>query len=191
MSVILALALGLAAVAVGLALCHREIRALRRAIAALDEGNGRRAAAIVAGLQSLREPLEAVRAGVEELSPNRRETVEQRAPTATAPEPTGLRLDLPRATDDERDSEGETRLVRQPTAAELLAAGAVRPASGRRRITPRSVLGAVCRMCEGGGMVRARSSALESCSGCGGSGYIDPEDEIAPTSDERKAQLPG
>jgi hypothetical protein len=47
-------------------------------------------------------------------------------------------------------------------------------------------------MCEGGGVVRARSGALEGCRGCDGSGYIDPAGEDANgAGDERKAQLPG
>ncbi|MFT3767530.1 MAG: YuiA family protein [Minicystis sp.] len=269
-----------AVVVVGFAACHRELRIIRRGLGAIDEGHGRRTAAIVVGLQGLREPLEAIRAGVEELSPNRRDTVEQRGPLppsavvpaskATIPAPTGLRLDLPRASEEDRDSEGETRLMRPPTAAELAAAGAVRPAEspdppalaaglGRPRgrlappgttphpppvkrdatvmglpppasappqstyrppppgsgpvaasrrtgsgtlmsmpaqvapssgSAPKVALKAVCRLCEGSGVVRIRSGGLEDCRGCGGSGYIDPA--VAPSGgDEREARLPG
>ena len=220
------LAAGLAALDEG---AGRRGAALVAGLAALDEGAGRRGAALAAGLAALRDPLEAVRAGLEELSPNRRETVEQRAPQPlelrgpqsleprgpqppprpTLPEPTGLRLDLPRATDDDRDSDGETRLVRQPTAAELAAAGARRPVSGPRRTgkgtlmsvpaqamppsgsAPRAGIRMVCRMCEGSGVVRMRDGALEDCRGCYGAGYVDPADVPAECGDEREARLPG
>jgi len=177
-----------AVVAVGLGLCHRELRVMRRCLAALDEGEGRRTAAIVAGVQAMREPLDAIRAGVEELSPNRHKTVEPRAPTGRPPtgaESSGLRLDLPRAVEDERDSEGEARLVRQPTAAELLAAGAV-PRGGS---APPVMLKPVCGMCKGCGAVRAFDGALEPCRACKGSGYVDPDEGLLD-AEARAAQLP-
>jgi hypothetical protein len=194
--------------------CLRELRALRAGLAAglgaLDEGAGRRGAALVAGLAALRDPLDAVRVGLEELSPHRRATLEQRGPQPprpTLPEPTGLRL--PRAGEDDRDSDGETRLVRQPTSAELAAAGALRPASGTRRTgkglltsvpapgvppsgsAPRAGIRMVCRMCEGSGVVRMRDGGLEDCGGCNGAGYVDPADAPAEYGDEREARLPG
>jgi len=137
----------------------------------------------------MKEPLDAIRVGVEELSPNRRATVEQSQPAAgsraAATAPTGLRLDLPRAVEEERDSDGETRLVRQPTAAELLAAGAV--AAGVRA---KATLEPVCRMCKGSGAVRAFDGALEQCRACNGSGYVDPEEGLLD-AEARAAQLPG
>jgi hypothetical protein len=193
--------------------CLRELRALRESLAAglgaLDEGAGRRGATLVAGLAALRDPLDAVRVGLEELSPNRRATLERgpQPPRPTLPEPTGLRL--PRAGDDERDSDGETRLVRQPTGAELAAAGALRPGSGTRRTgkgtltsvpaqgvppsgsAPRAGIRMVCRMCEGSGVVRMRDGGLEDCGGCNGAGYVDPADAPADCGDEREARLPG
>jgi hypothetical protein len=206
MSVAILVFLNVVVTVVGLGLCHRELRIIRRGLGALDEGAGRRAAAVVSVLQSLKEPLEAIRVGVEELSPQRRPTVEQRAPfskragavPATAVEPTGLRLERPRAAEDERDSDGDTRLVRQPTLAELRAAGAVAPgarlpAPAKRPVTPPergATLKPVCRMCEGGGMVRGRNGALEPCGGCNGAGDVDPEGAVLD-AEERAARVPG
>jgi hypothetical protein len=207
MSIAILFFMNVVVTAVGLGLCHRELRIIRRGLGALDEGAGRRAAAVVSGLQSLKEPLESIRTGVEELSPQRRPTVEQRGPfskrvgavpVAAAVESKGLRLDLPRAAEDERDSDGETRLVRQPTLAELRAAGAVAPgvrlpAPVKRAVTPPergTTLKPVCRMCEGGGMMRARSGALEPCGGCNGAGYVDPEGAVLD-AEERAARVPG
>lgn len=201
----------LAAAVAGIAACHRELRRLRRGIEALDEGGGRRAAAVMAGMEALRGPIEdlrlAVAAGLEELSPNRRQTMEQRALFPPAPDPSssrlraappesaGLRLDLPRAAEaeEDRESDGETRLIPQPIAAELLgsSAGARAPVSGR---APRGSPAAVCRMCEGAGVVRARSGAVDRCDGCAGTGSLDPTDERATLvngADERSARLPG
>ncbi|MFT3764772.1 MAG: hypothetical protein QM820_04540 [Minicystis sp.] len=265
--------------AVGLAACHRELRIIRRGLGALDEGQGRRTASLVVGLQALQGPLGAIRASVEELSPNRRDTVEQRPsvtpPPSKAATSTGLRLELPRAAAEDRESDGETRLMAQPTATELVAAGAVRPSAvppqvgapdpaelaaglGRPRggrsaapvrpphpppvklaetvmgmppppgappqsthrppppaagrtgsgtlmsmpaqaapsspNAPAVTLKAVCRLCEGSGVVRMRSGALEGCGGCNGSGHIDPAGQqpaALPGEGERRAQLPG
>jgi len=186
-----------AVVAIGLGLCHRELRAMRRGLAAIDEGEGRRAAAIIGSVQAMREPLDAIRAGVEELSPNRRATVEPSTPTSKPPtgaESSGLRLDLPRAVDDERDSEVETRLVRQPTAAELRAAGALprgrAAADSASGSAPPVTLKPVCGMCKGSGAVRAFDGALEQCRACKGSGYVDPDEGLLD-AEARAAQLPG
>jgi hypothetical protein len=236
----------LVALAAAFTVCRRELRALRRGLGAVDEAEGRRAATLLAGLQALREPLDVLRAGMEELAPDRRSTVEVRpftpAPaTPSPPESTGLRLDpfgatsgpqrrdLPRATDEDRDSDGETRVVKPPTAAELAAAGGTpdppalaaaglgRPRVPRpvgaphpppRRVrtqtgtllsmpaqaqppasSPEVALRAVCRLCEGTGVVRARSMALEGCRGCDGAGYVDPSAEPAAHAG-REAQLP-
>lgn len=163
--------------ALGFAVCYRELRVLRRGLGALDEGAGRRTASIVVGLHALKEPLEAIRGGVEELSPNRRDTVEQRGPAAKTDRPAagaaGLRVDVPKVGEEDRDSDGETRMMSAPSA---------------------ETLKAPCRLCGGGGMVRARGGALETCGGCGGSGYIDPEGgrELGGGGvDERAARLPG
>jgi hypothetical protein len=243
----------LAAITGVLAVCRRELRALRRGLGAVDEAGGRRAATLLAGLQALREPIEALRAGMDDAAPDRRSTIEVRpfspAPSPATPRPmesvesTGLRLDpfgvasppqridLPRAADGDRESDGETRVIKPPTAAELAAAGAVpdspalaaaglgRPRVPRpgaaphpppRRVRtqtgtllsmpaqaqppasgPQVLLRAVCRMCEGSGIVRARSSELEGCRGCDGAGYVDPSAEPAPGVVGRDAQLPG
>jgi hypothetical protein len=160
------------AVAVVFALTRRELRALRRALSAADEAGGRRAATLLAGLRALREPLDAVRAQLDELSPDRRATMERMLSSPPAPasptspaspvESTGLRL--PRASEDERESDGETRVM---------------------------LLRAVCRMCEGSGVVRAGSGSLAGCGGCDGAGYVDPSAEPAPGVVGRDAQLPG
>lgn len=111
------------------ALCLRELRVVRRGLGALDEGAGRRTASVVAGLAELRDPVLAIRTGVDELSPNGRKTIEHRpspalaAAASAAPPP----VDMPRMAGEDRDSEPETRLVRQPTAAELAAAGLPQP----------------------------------------------------------------
>jgi len=183
-----------AVVAVGLGLCVRELRAVRRCLAALDEGEGRRAAAVVGSVQAMREPLDAIRASVDELSPTRRKTAAPSTPTGklrASVESSGLRLDLPRAVDDERDTEDETRLVRQPTAAELLAAGAVpRGRAAASASAPPVTLKPACRICQGSGALRAFDATLEQCRACGGSGYVDPDEELLD-AEARAAQLPG
>ncbi|APR85641.1 Hypothetical protein A7982_10990 [Minicystis rosea] len=132
---------------VGFLTCHRELRIIRRGMGALDEGQGRRAATLVSGLQALREPLEAIRAGVEELSPNRRDTVDQRrrfhaasvpALHALVPEPTGLRLDLPSMADEVRDSEVETQVMKPRASAESAGVATMRStiASASNASTP-------------------------------------------------------
>jgi hypothetical protein len=62
MSIAILILVKVVVTAVGLGLCHRELRSIGRGLGALDEGAGRRAAEVVAGLQGLREPLEAIRA---------------------------------------------------------------------------------------------------------------------------------
>jgi hypothetical protein len=183
--------------AMGLVGCCRELRAIRRGLGALDKGQGRRAAVVSRGLRALREPLDTICAGVEGLSLGRRDTTAQPGPplfTTSPPPPpesAGLRLNLPRAVDEDRDSDGETRLVRQPTAAELAAAGAVRPARSVREAPAGGTLRSVCRMCDGSGSQRMQSGGLGDCGGCQGSGYLDPAAPALNGSDDRRARLPG
>ncbi len=210
MSLALVLAVALIAiVATASAVLLRELRALRRRLGALDEAEGRRTATLLAGLHALREPLDALRVTVHELSPEGRATVERMlsSPPSTAmPATTGLRLDLPRASEEERESDGETRVVKQPSKADLTAAGAVPDAPARAVADPGrprtaapapsstpapATLRAVCRLCAGSGVARARSGAVEDCQGCGGVGYIDPSAaQASPGASGRDARLP-
>lgn len=171
--------------AVGLIACHRELSAIRRCLAALDEGQGRRLAMVVVSLQGLRGPLDALRAGVDGLSSERRDTVEQRSPpppTAPGASPTSAPQAPPTsAAGPARTSTGT--LMSMPAQAA--------PSSGS---APKVVFRAVCRLCEGSGIVRVRSGALNDCGGCAGSGYIEPLDEhtaAQASAGERRAQLPG
>lgn len=92
-----------AAVVALLGLCYCELRTIRHGLDALDESARRRAAVMVGELNALRA----------------------RGREPAPPAPAGLRL--PGANVEEHDSEGETRVMRQPTAAELAAQGAVPP----------------------------------------------------------------
>lgn len=178
--------------------CLRELRAIRVALVALDEDGGRRAATLVAGLSALRAPLDALRSGgagpslQEGAPPQASFPAPRRSLHPVSPPVSGLRLDLPRANDEDDDSEGETRLVRQPTAAELEAAGATRPTvppppiSAARRTDRRSA----CRLCAAQGTVRVRGGALTTCTGCEGSGFVDPARAPVPLDEERLARLP-
>lgn len=124
-----------AVTAAGLGLCYRELRLVRRGLAALDEAEGRRAATIVGSVQAVREPLDAIRVGVEGRSSEPRARRDDPWPRSGREDMTGLRRDLPRAIDD-GDSDGETKLMRQPTLEELRATGAV-PDGGDRGRAPR------------------------------------------------------